>query len=141
MLRVFTKCFVWSDNFWESLCTSKTLGISSTTLDLEETTKYDMGILFESQNRYISSCDTGCFITLRTWQLSCFSVFIRILIFFRFLVMKTYNCDQIPYRTKFRRKKLPKIWLAAKNVRRKVLSSEYFVRWSLKNVKLIQISC
>ena len=33
----------------------------------------------------------------------------------------------IPYRTKFRRTKLPKIWLAAEN----------FVRWNLKHVKLL----
>ena len=37
-------------------------------------------------------------------------------------------CNNIPYRTKFRRTKLPKIWLAAENfVRRKFLSAENFV--------------
>ena len=43
----------------------------------------------------------------------------------------------IPYRTKFRRTKLPKIRLAAENfVRRKVLSTENFVRRNILSAEI-----
>ena len=40
---------------------------------------------------------------------------------------------QLPDRTKFRRTKVPKIWLAAENfVRKKILSAKNFIRRQLK---------
>ena len=50
---------------------------------------------------------------------------------------KGMTAQYIPYRTKFRRTKLPKIRLAAENfVRRKVLSAENFVRRNILSTEI-----
>ena len=47
----------------------------------------------------------------------------------------------VPYRTKFRRTKLQKIWLAAENfVRRKFLSAENFVRRNILSAEILYMS-
>ena len=48
---------------------------------------------------------------------------------------------KIPYRTKIRRTKVPKIWLGAENfVRRKYLSAENFVRRNILSAEILSKS-
>ena len=48
---------------------------------------------------------------------------------------------EVPYRTKFRRTKVPKIWIRAENfVRRKILSAENFVRRNILSAEFLSSS-
>ena len=54
-----------------------------------------------------------------------------------FMAKDAQTSNKIPYRTKFRRTKVPKIWPAAENfVRRKILSAENFVRRNILSAEI-----